>query len=334
MSQSHQVDLDGHKTGSPRSSQLEEKLTDHQVWMTPLESAFAKAESKLNLSRRRLLREILENSEDTYFLSSRELAKRYKVDTATVVRTIQALGYERYADFTAHLRSHFVSRITPYTLLKTATRAHSSLAGRVEQSLEMESRNLHSLRSSLHTDEVIALAKRIHRARRIMVVGVDFAFSLSSLLAYALVSIGHDAEAPGGSTGNLQQKVNLLGPKDLLIAISFGRCLRDTVDSVTRAHKRKVPTLGITNSETSPIARFCDSSWIASIANPSFHGSYVAPLAAINALLVACAHIHPQHTLNVLRHKEQEFRTGTRWYSPTNADESRKFEEEGHEQAG
>ena len=82
--------------------------------MTPLESAFAKAESKLNLSRRRLLREILENSEDTYFLSSRELAKRYKVDTATVVRTIQALGYERYADFTAHLRSHFVSRITPY----------------------------------------------------------------------------------------------------------------------------------------------------------------------------------------------------------------------------
>ena len=319
------MNLNGNKTGRPRSSQLDEKLTDHQAWMTPLESAFAKAESKLNLSRRRLLREILENSEETYFLSSRELAKRYKVDTATVVRTIQALGYERYADFTAHLRSHFVSRITPYTLLKTATRERSSLAGRVEQSLEMESRNLHGLRSSLHTDAVIAVAKRIHRARRIMVVGIDFAFSLSSLLAYGLVSIGHDAEAPAGSTGNLQQRVNLLGPKDVLIAISFGRCLRDTVDSVTRAHKRKVPTFGITNSETSPIARFCDSSWIASIDNPSFHGSYVAPLAAINALLVACAHIHPQRSLAMLRHKEQEFRSGTRWYSPTNADESRKF---------
>ncbi len=291
--------------------------------MSPLETRFAKAESNLNSSRRQLLREILDNPQDAYFLSSRELAKRYEVDPATIVRTIQVLGYRRYADFLADLRSHFVNRITPYRLMAAATHERRGLADHINHSLEMELRNLQALRSSLDAEAVIDVAKRIYRARRIMVVGVDFAAPLSHLLAYGLVTLGHDAEAPEGSTGNLQQKINLLGPKDLLIGISFGRCLRDTVDSITRARERNVPTFGITNSETSPVARFSDHFWIASIANPSFHGSYVAPVAAINVLLLVCAHIHPRRALALLRHKEQEFRSGSRWYSSARAEESR-----------
>ena len=53
---------------------------------TPLEVRFAHAQ--LSRNRRALIRAILENHEQAYFLSSRELAKRYKVDAATVVRAI------------------------------------------------------------------------------------------------------------------------------------------------------------------------------------------------------------------------------------------------------
>src|ERR1700730_6184151 len=87
---------------------------------TPLEARFVKAEPHLNESRKKVLRAILENSDDTFFLSSRELARRYEVDAATIVRTIQALGYQRFAEFAADLRSHFVTRITHYTILKAA----------------------------------------------------------------------------------------------------------------------------------------------------------------------------------------------------------------------
>ncbi len=309
--------------GASGPSQMDGNSGERELWVSSLESRFANAALNLNASRQRLLREILDNPQDAYFLSSRELAKRYDVDPATIVRTIQVLGYNRYADFLADLRSHFVSRITPYRLMAAATHERRGLADHINHSLEIELRNIQALRSSLNADQVIDVAKRIHRARRIMVVGIDFASPLSRLLAYGLVTLGHDAEAPEGSTGNLQQKVNLLGPKDLLIGISFGRCLRDTVDSITRAHERNVPTFGITNSETSPVARFSDSFWIASIANPSFHGSYVAPVAAINVLLLVCAHIHPRRALAVLRHKEQEFRSGSRWYSPGRSGESR-----------
>lgn len=288
---------------------------------TSLEQRFKNASEGLGRSRRELIRAILDNPDDTYFLSSRAMAKRYGVDTATVVRTIQALGYARYGDFITDLRTHFISRITPYTLMRAAASEKRSIADHVENSLEAEMQNLDALHATLRSPEIIEIAKIIDRASRIMVVGIDLAFSLANHLAYCLVTFGYDAAAPVGSTGNLHQKVNLLGPKDVLVAISFGRCLRDTVESAQRAKEKGAFTFGITDSSSSPIAQFCDASWITSIANPSFLGSYVAPIAAIDALVVACAHLRPKRALELLRHKDSELRSGPRWYSPERTDE-------------
>lgn len=283
-------------------------------WMTALEQKLAQAQPALNSSRNQLLREVLNNAEENHFLSSRALARRYAVDKATIVRSIQVLGYKKYADFAADLRAHFVSRITPYTLMKSAAREKRSIADHVEHSLEMELHNLEALRSSLDAVSVADMAKRMNRARRIVVVGVDFAAGLAYLLAYGLTSLGYNAEAPVASAGNVHQKISLLGPKDLLVAISFGRCLQATVDAVLHARQNEVPTFGITDSDRTPIARFSDFFWVASIANPSFHGSYVAPLAAMDALFVACAHAQPERALAMLRRKDQDSRS--RWYSP------------------
>src|SRR5262245_51998320 len=98
---------------------------------TQLEARFADAQSKLAPRRRQMIREILDRPEETYFLSSRELGKRFNMDAATIVRTIQVLGYDRYADFAADLRRHFVARITPYTTMQAATREKQSVADRL-----------------------------------------------------------------------------------------------------------------------------------------------------------------------------------------------------------
>ena len=280
--------------------------------LTSLEVRFAN--SPLSGTRRRLIREILDNHEQTFFLSSREMAKRYNVDAATIVRTVQALGYERFADFAADLRQHFVNHITPYTVLKAATQEKRSVTQQIQYCLERDLENLSVLRSSLAADRVVDLAKRIHGARSILVVGVDLAASLAWFLAYGLTPLGFAAEAPVGSTGNLQHKIDLLTEKDLLVAISFGKCLRETVEAVDRAHGRGIPTYGITDSDTTPIALHCEDYVLASTSSPSFTGSYVAPIALLNTIIVACAHLRPKRALAMLSRTEQEYRTGRRWY--------------------
>ncbi|HWP42063.1 MAG TPA: MurR/RpiR family transcriptional regulator [Blastocatellia bacterium] len=279
---------------------------------TPLEVRFA--QSQLSRGRRQLIRAILDNTEETFFLSSHEMAKRYKVDASTIVRAVQALGYERFADFAADLRQHFVKQITPYRVLRAATREKRSLTDQIHYCVEKDAESLSVLSSSLDADRIVELAKMIHRSRRILVVGVDLAASLAWFLAYGLTPLGIDAEAPVGSKGNLQHKIDVLTSKDLLIAISFGRCLRETVESVLRARERGVPTFGITDGATTPIAMHCDAYLLASTSSPSFTRSYVAPMALINTIIVASAHIRPKRALTLLGRTEEEYRTGDRWY--------------------
>ncbi len=282
--------------------------------LTDIEKRFADAEPRLSLRRRRLIQSMLESPDETYHLSSHELARRYQVDPATIVRAIQVLGYMRFADFSSDLRKHFVARITPYTVMKARASERRSIADHIRQSVERDLENLHRLASGFHVERVETLASQIHQSRRVIVVGVDLAASLATFLAYALRVLGFDAEGPTGSAGNLFHHVKHMTRRDLLIAVSFRRGLRETVDAVLRARARGVPTFGVTDSPLTPIARYCDNRLIAPISSPSFAGSYVAPLAVMNAVIVACSHHNPERTLAILREHEEEYRTGSRWF--------------------
>jgi DNA-binding MurR/RpiR family transcriptional regulator len=220
------------------------------------------------------------------------------------------------------LRAHFVTRITPYAVLKAASEEKRTTGDRIRHGMEMDLRNLQALQSSLNPEKIIALSKQVKKARRILIVGIDLAAALSWHLSYGLMTLGFNAEAPVGSTGNVQRRVRTLGPRDLFIAISFGQCLRDTVEAAIRAKKLGVPTFGITDSETSPIASICDDSCIASVASPSFGGSYVAPFSLLGTILIACAHTQTERSLELLRRSEEEDRADHRWYRPGNGTES------------
>lgn len=281
---------------------------------TMLESRFDKAQTNLSASRRRLLSQILAEADETFFLSSRELGRRYNVDSATIVRTVQALGYKKFADFVHDLRNHFVTQITPYTALRAATQKKRSVADYVHQSLEQDVTNITSLKSQIDANKIVELAKQINKTRRIIVVGIDFAASLAISLAYGLVRVGRDAEAPTGSSGSIQNKINVLTEKDMLIAISFGKCLRETVEAAQQARRRNIPTFGITDSDRSPIGLICDQHVTASTERASFIDSYVAPTAVINAILVACAHCQPKRALKMLEQFDKESASARRWY--------------------
>jgi DNA-binding MurR/RpiR family transcriptional regulator len=289
---------------------------------TAIEQRLAVAQDRLNPRRRRIIQAALENPDETFFLSSRALARRYRVDPATIVRTIQVLGYRQYADFLKDLREHFIQRVTPYRIVEATAREKGTVADHVRHSLERDLHNLDAVRSGLDPTRAVDLARRIHRARAVLVLGVDLAASLAWFLAYGLDALGFDAQAPVGSTGILQHKVRLLAKRDLVIAISFGRCLRATIDAVMEAKKRGVPSFGITDSDTTPIARICDAYLLAPISSSTFTGSYVAPMAVLNSVLVACAQLKPKRSLALLRQTEKEYLSGERWFDQAPADET------------
>jgi DNA-binding MurR/RpiR family transcriptional regulator len=284
-------------------------------WSTPLEQRIEQRDSELSRRRRQLLRSIVENAQDTYYLSSREMARRYGVDAATVVRTIQALGYGQYSDFLSDLRSHFVTRISPYRLMRSATLERCSVGDHVQKSLEMDRANFESLSEHVPPERIVELARRLGKAQQIVVVGADLAYSLAWYLAYGLSWLGLRAEAPISSAGNVHHRVRTLGSRDIVMAMSFGRCLRVSVEAARLARQSGAWTFGITDASDSPIARVCHDHWIISVTNPSLNGSYAAPMAALNALQVACAHLQSKRALERLKEMDREEEVTGRWYA-------------------
>jgi DNA-binding MurR/RpiR family transcriptional regulator len=75
-----------------------------------------------------------------------------------------------------------------------------------------------------------------------------------------------------------------------------------------------VPTFAITDNGDGPLGRHCDGYLAMSIESSSIAGSYVAPMAALNAVIVACTHLSPRRSLAALRTMREDYLSGPRWF--------------------
>ncbi len=205
-------------------------------------------------------------------------------------------------------------RLTPYSL-NTRAGDRSTPGSRVPRAIEQDLENTHRLMEDIDTERVLDLARRIRAARRVVVIGLDAAYALAGYFAFKLRILGIDADAPLGSEGNLLYRVRLLRPDDLLIGFSFGRCLKEAVLAVQRAHQRRVPTFGITDSHLTPVAEFCDAHLVVAVRNELASGLFAAVMALISAVLAAFVGLYPDDALSMPYEGEPPFQSH-RWYAP------------------
>jgi DNA-binding MurR/RpiR family transcriptional regulator len=101
---------------------------------------------------------------------------------------------------------------------------------------------------------------------------------------------------------------------DLVVAISFRRGLRQTVEGLQQARAKGCYTIGIADTSISPIARSAHEFLLAPVDVPNFSASYVAPMAVLDALLSAIANRKRTRSIAALKQMENEQKSGNRWY--------------------
>lgn len=269
--------------------------------------------SRLGRKRQEAIRPVLENPREYVLLSVRDLAKKLGKNAATALRIVQGMGFETFRDFQMYLHELTVANATPLQLLQSAGIHDSSVRGRVEGALDQDVKNIQALRHSLDFSKLLKLLEKIYSARRVVIIGGDQAASLVDFLHYNLLMIDIPSQACTG-VGQIVHAVRTLNKRDLLIAISFGRGLRQTVEGLKQAHGKGAYCVGVTDTFLSPLTRFADDSFIVSIESPAYGGSYAAPMSFFNGLLIACAAYRSGRTLAILREAEREQRAGFRWY--------------------
>ena len=267
----------------------------------------------LSAKRQEIIRPILEHPRDYVLLSVRAMAKRLKTDPATVVRIVRGLGFASYRDFQRHLHDLSIAFATSLDTMQSAGRV-SSMPTYVREALEQDLKNLHGLKNSLDAPRLVSLAKRFYDARRIVLLAGDLAAILADYLEYQITLLGLPVFT-GTSAGRIAHLVRTVTNRDLVLAISFRRGLRQTVEGVHLARARSAYCVGITDTYVSPLARECDEVFLASVESTSFGASYAAPVALVNAILAACGQYRRPQTLAIVKEIAEEQRKGFRWYT-------------------
>lgn len=269
---------------------------------------------QLTAKRQEIVRPILEHPREYVLLSVRAIARRLKTDPATVVRIVRGLGFAAYRDFQRHLHDLSIAFATSLDTMRSA-QSDSGMPGHVRDSLEQDLKNLQGLKNSLDARRLISLARRFYSARRILVIAGDLAATLAYYLEYEMSLLGLPIFA-ATSAGRIMHLARNVNKKDLVIAISFRRGLRQTVEGAQQARAHGAYCIGIADTYLSPLSRECHEVFLASIESRSFGASYVAPVALVNAIVSTCGQYRRPKTLALVKQAAEEQRRGFRWYTP------------------
>jgi DNA-binding MurR/RpiR family transcriptional regulator len=270
--------------------------------------------SQLSRRRREIIRPAIENPRQFVLLSVRDMAKKLGTDPATIVRIARGLGFGSYKEFQQYLHELSVVRLTSVDTMQTGFPPGSGVISRMQECLNQELKNFRALYNGLDLRRLEEVARRVWKAHRILLLGGDAAACLVSYIEYHFNILGlpvFTATAPGQAV----HLVRSLGEGDVVIAISFRRGLRMTIEGIQHARKSGAYCIGVTDTYISPVARFSDEFFLAPIDTTSFGASYSAPLCLFAVLLLAITEVNRTRTLRVMKKVAEEQRHGFRFYS-------------------
>ena len=267
----------------------------------------------LSIKRQEIIRPILEHPREYVLLSVRAMAARLETDPATIVRIVRGLGFASYREFQRHLHELSLAYATSFDTMQSRSR-DGSMPSHVRESIEQDLKNLQGLKNSLDARRLAVLAKRFYDARRIVVLAGDLAIYLAHYLEYQLSLLGLPIFV-ATSAGRILHLARSVNEQDLVIAISFRRGLRQTVEGTQQARTNRAYCVGVSDTYVSPLARECDEVFLASIESTSFGASYAAPIALMNAIFAAVGNYRRAATHALVKEIAEEQRKGVRWYT-------------------
>ena len=297
------------ETNEPRLSMRKEQPAGISAMYQQLSERLA----GLSSTRQEIIRPVLQNPRELVLLNVRALAYWAGTNPATLLRTIHALGFPTYKGFQRYLHELSGFQATSLDTARAGSKTATGAAGLVEASLERHQQNLNALIKHFDPARAVALARRMYNAGKILLLGGDMAAPAVQYMEYQLTVVGLPVSA-STTPGRTFHVTRAMGKRDLLIAISFGRGLRQTVEGLQSAKQKGSYTVGITDSFLSPLARLSHECFITPAETVSFAASHMTVIALIDSLSAALTALKRKTVLSLLNEVDEEQRSGHRWF--------------------
>ncbi len=275
-----------------------------------------KKSEQLTASQKRVLKYIFNNLEESVFLTASALGKKTGVSEATIIRLAQALGFSGFPTFQKDLRRHFQERVTTVSRLEKALKNPEGSKSFFDI-LNLEIKNITMLTETNTIKTFETAVAQLWKARKILIIGLRSAFSLAVYLKFGLRFLGKDVSQLEPMCGDMWDQLVSLGPKNLVVAISFPRYARMTINATAYAKERHCRILSITDSLVSPLATYSDWTLTAPCQSYSYMDSFTAPMSLIHLLLTVMSLENPNQSLSAFKKLEEIWDREDVYFSPS-----------------
>lgn len=253
----------------------------------------------LSRSYRKVADYIMSNYYEVSFMTAAQLAYAVGVDTTTVVRFSQRLGYNGYPELLNDIREQVKSEI--YAAYEPKELLADDPAGAFKDRAEQEQHNLKQMLIHNPPDHVRQVAEMFAAAKHVLLVAEGYAGVVAAMTAEQLRHRGISAEATSNDPVLMAGTLISLTPGTLVIGISATEYGHDVAKALAFARSKGCATLGVVGSLASPVNRMSDQVVYAptDVAGPL--PSIVALTAGLSALVQIAA---KESTASVEKHRE------------------------------
>ena len=230
---------------------------------------------------------ILNHYDRAAYMTASRLGSLVEVSESTVVRFANELGFAGYPEMQRALQDLVRTNLTAAQRMEVADNLLNK-NNILDKVLQADADKIRHTLDAIDREAFYNAVEKIVQARNIYILGVRSSAALAEFLTFNFRMMFDNVRAVDGKTGTeiFEQLLNI-GPRDVLIAISFPRYSKRTVRAVEFAHRAGADVVALTDSAASPLAPGSDQLLIARSDMASFVDSLVAPLSIINAMVAA-----------------------------------------------
>jgi DNA-binding MurR/RpiR family transcriptional regulator len=262
-----------------------------------------------NLSPRQhhLAQYFIDHEEAIAFTSANEIGKLSGVSAATVVRFARVLGYEGFTDLQEDVRSTLLENRTASQGLEERINAGGFNGDIAAFIAEVNTRNIKETMDQVSPIVLSDAVNAILNAERVCVFGGGMSAAAAMMAEHSLLMLGIPVRAivNGGLSQTLE--ISKLTDRDVVVAISIWRYLRDTVDAARYARALGATTIALTDSPVSAVARVADLVFVAATERAAHSRSLTGIMSLIDLINATIISRRPRESMQALKRIEDSY---------------------------
>lgn len=270
--------------------------------------------------QREVIKYLTDHPDDIAILTIRELAKKLNINHTTIIRACKELGYKGFNDIKKHHKEAYKRNMTGYGIMleklqsESIPKKKSPLEEVIRGSLLTDLEVLNRTIASTSWETIVKAVTQIINSKRTYIIGLEAARSIAMFLSAELRTYLPNVEEIVYTNGYLFDYIRHFDKDDVVVGISFGKCIRQTVNAVKAANSQGIKTISITDSKLSPLYKYSDISLLTASASDSYFSTFIGAMSISKAMLVCCAELKGEEAIEQLQIIKQQWEEAKIYY--------------------